>query len=135
MRKMFSYGKKEKLKRRKLLQNIFSKGKTFTVYPIKIFYLAAAEQLDFPVKTGVGVSRKYFKKAVDRNRIKRLLREAYRTEKVSLHEYLTGSGKQVLIFLLYIDKSLPEYPAIKTKMHVALHKLIKELNETSAENT
>src|SRR5689334_10500618 len=106
MTKTFSYSKKEKLKRRKLLEEIFSKGKTLTIHPVKVFYLQPSQALDFPVKAGVGVSSKYFKKAVHRNRIKRLLREAYRTEKILLHEYLNEQGKQVIIFLLYVDKTL-----------------------------
>ena len=135
MAKTFSYGKKEKLKRRKLLDEIFSNGKTFTNHPIKIFYLQPLQPLDFPVKAGVGVSSKYFKKAVHRNRIKRLLREAYRTEKILLHEYLNTRGKQVIIFILYIDKVLPDYAAVKTKMQSALNRLIKQLNETGTSNT
>jgi ribonuclease P protein component len=134
MAKTFSYCKKEKLKRRKLLEEIFSKGKTFTIHPIKVFYLHPSEALDFPVKAGVGVSSKYFKKAVHRNRIKRLLREAYRTEKILLHEYLNEQGKQVIIFLLYVDKVLPVYATIKTKVQFALTRLIKQLNETSTSN-
>ena len=135
MAKTFSYGKKEKLKRRKLLEEIFSKGKSFTIHPIKVFYLRPSQALDFPVKAGVGVSSKYFKKAVHRNRIKRLLREAYRTEKILLHEYLNNHDKQVIIFLLYVDKVLPDYATVKTKMQLVLNRLIKQLNETSNSNT
>jgi ribonuclease P protein component len=134
MAKIFSYGKEEKLKSRKVMQELFSKGKTFMVYPVKVFYIPAVK-LDHLVKVGVGTSTRYFKKAVDRNHIKRLLRETYRIEKLSLHEYLKSSNKQAVIFFLYVDKSMPEYSELKTKMHLALNKLIKQLNETSTENT
>ena len=117
------------------MQELFSKGKTFTVYPVKVFYMQPDIKLDHPVKVGVGTSTRYFKKAVDRNRIKRLLREVHRTEKIPLQEFLKSSGKQVVIFFLYVDKSLPKYSELKTKMHLALHKLVKQLNETSAENS
>ncbi len=93
------------------------------------------EQLDFPVKAGVGTVTRNFKKAVDRNRIKRLLREAYRTEKLPLHQYLTAQGKQVVVFILYIDKSLPERAVIKNKMPLAIEKLVQTLNEKSTANT
>jgi ribonuclease P protein component len=135
MAKIFSYGRNEKLKSRKLMQELFSKGKTFTVYPVKIFYMQPDGELDHPVKVGVGTSTRYFKKAVERNRIKRLLREIYRIEKLPLHKYLNSSGKQVVIFFLYVDKSMPQFSELKTKIHLALHKLIKQLNEASAENT
>ena len=123
------------MKGRKLVQELFSKGKTFTVYPVKVFYMQPDVKLNNAVKAGVGTSARHFKKAVDRNRIKRLLREIYRIEKTSLHEHLKSSGKQIVVFFLYVDKSMPVYSELKTKMHLALHKLIKQLNETSTENT
>src|SRR6185312_675621 len=97
MGKIFSYGRKEKLKSRKLLEQVFRKGKSFIVFPIKIFYLKPDVPLDFQVKVGVGVSARNFKKAVERNRIKRLLREAYRTEKLLLHKYLKEHNQQVIV--------------------------------------
>jgi ribonuclease P protein component len=91
--------------------------------------------MEHAVKTGMGVSSRIFRKAVDRNRVKRLLREAYRTEKLPLHEYLDASGKRVLLFILYTDRSFPEYSLLKTKMHIALHRLVNELHEASPANT
>lgn len=91
--------------------------------------------LDFNIKIGVGASTKNFKKAVHRNRIKRLLREAYRTEKLLLHNYLQQHNKHIIIFLLFIDKTLPDYTTIKNKMPFILQQLIKELNEEIAANT
>src|SRR4051812_32311059 len=135
MPKIFSYGKNEKLKSRKLFEQIFSEGKSFTVFPIKTFYLKPDESLDFPVKVGVGASGKYFKKAVDRNRIKRLLREAYRTEKLLLHQYLQEHNQHIVVFLLYIDKILPDYTSLKTKMPLILERIIKLLNEAGTANT
>ena len=135
MGKLFSYGRKEKLKSRKLHEQVFSKGKSFTVSPVKIFYLQPDGPLDFPVKVGVGVSTRNFKKAVDRNRIKRLMREAYRTEKVSLHKYLKQHNQQVIVFLLYTDKTLPDLSILKIKMPLIFEQLIKRLNEAGAANS
>jgi ribonuclease P protein component len=141
MAKQFSYGREEKLKSRKLTEQLFSQGKSFTIFPLKVFYsqnpahLPVAEQPDFPVKTGVGASSRNFKKAADRNRIKRLLREAYRTEKAGLLDYAKTNQKQVAVFFLYIDKTLPEYSFIKSKMKPAISKLIKQLHEVAAANT
>lgn len=97
--------------------------------------MPVTEELDFPVKAGVGTSSRNFKKATDRNRVKRLLREAYRTEKMGLIDYTRANQKQVAIFFLYIDKVLPEYALIKTKMPIAIGKLIKQLNEVVTTNT
>lgn len=127
--KEFSYNKNEKLKSRKQLQQIFSTGKTFTIFPLKVFYQLVDEQ-DNIIKTGVGVSKKNFKKAVDRNRIKRLLREYYRTQKIPLHNSLLNNNKKLAIFILYIDKVLPAYNLIQQKMLQVTERLLNELNET-----
>lgn len=117
------------------MDQLFREGKTFSIFPLKVLYMQPTAELDFPVKAGVGVSSRNFKKAVHRNRVKRIMREAYRTEKNILHNYLTVHQKQVVVFMLYIDKILPEYEKIKTIMPVVLQRLVKKLNETAAANT
>jgi len=133
--KPFSYNKQEKLKSRKLIEQLFKEGRTFTVFPLKVFYLVPAEKLDFYVKTGVGTSSRNFKKATQRNFVKRVLREAYRTEKTPLHEFLQLKNKQAAVFILYIDKAQPVFSTIKAKMPVAIKRLIHELNEAVSKNT
>lgn len=128
-----SFSKVEKLKSRKLTEQLFKTGKTFSVFPVKVFYLPATT--DHVIKAGVGTSSRNFKKAADRNRIKRLLREAYRTQKHPLTAFLEANNKQVALFFLYTDKTLPDYSLIKQKMQLALERLIKQLNEKSAANT
>jgi ribonuclease P protein component len=135
MKRINTYNKKEKLKSRKLMQQVFSDGKSLTQFPIKIFYLPVKDPIDNIIKTGVGAGTKNFKKAVDRNRIKRLLREAYRTEKHALHLFLEEQKLQLAIFILYIDKTLPENDIIKSKMPLALNKLMKAINEKDTSNT
>jgi len=132
--KAFSYNKKEKLKSKKQLDKIFASGKSFTVFPVKLIYNLVSDQ-DNVIKTGVGVSSRFFKKAIHRNRIKRLLREAYRTEKQPLHIHLNNSQKQLNIFLLFVDKSLPNYRFIREKMKLCIERLIQELNEADLKNT
>ena len=126
--KEFSYNKQEKLKSRKQLDALFKKGKSFTAFPLKVFFAFADDMQDNIIKTGVGVSSRHFKKAVHRNRVKRLLREAYRTEKLSLHEALGQRNKKLAVFLLYIDKTLPEYILLKEKMQLCIQRLIHEVD-------
>jgi len=135
MAKTFSYSAKEKLKSRKLMEELFSGGKSFSVFPVKLFYKEVKEPIDFPVKAGVGASSKRFKKAVERNRIKRLLRESYRLNKLPLIEFATREKKQVAVFFLFIDKVLPDYTILQEKMPLLIDKLIKQLNENTAANT
>src|SRR4051812_20832848 len=84
--------------------------------------------LDNVVKAGVGASSRTFKKAVQRNRIKRLLREAYRLNKQPLHHFLQTHNRQLVVFLLYIDKQMPQKDSIQTKMPVILEKLMSEVS-------
>jgi ribonuclease P protein component len=118
----YSYHKTEKLKSRKRLNELFTKGRSFAVFPVKVFYVVDAA-CENPVKAGVGVSARNFKKAVDRNRIKRLLRECYRLNKIALHETASKQEKSVSVFFLYIGKELPEYEMLFEKMKTALLKL------------
>ena len=81
---------------------------------------------------GAGVSKRHFKRAVDRNRIKRLLREAYRTQKLPLQALLKerGYGK---LFILYTGKELPDYQLIREKVGKVLGRLEKELGIGNSE--
>lgn len=135
MSKTFSYGKNEKLKKRKQLAQLFESGQTFLSFPIKVFYKQSAEPLDFCIKAGVGVNKRNFKKAVHRNRIKRLLREAYRLNKPPLLNYLAQYQREAMVFFLYVDKTLPQKGTLQNKMPFVIRELIKRLNESSVQNT
>ena len=135
MSKVFSYGKKEKLKSRKQLGELFGSKQSFFFFPVKVFYLEPSQISNNIVKTGVGVNTRNFKKAVDRNRIKRLLREAYRIHKLPLHEHLKQNNKQLVVFFLYVDKILPQKGILQSKMPQMIQELIKRLNENLSQNT
>jgi len=80
---------------------------------------------------GVSVSKKYFKKAVHRNRIKRLIREAYRTQKLPLqHLIKEGAVPPLQLFALYTGKELPDYHLVYTKVAEALERLQKAIVKT-----
>lgn len=82
---------------------------------------------DHPVKAGVGVSARHFRKAVDRNRIKRLLRECYRLNKLPLHTAVCGNQKTLAVFFLYIGRELPDYIFLTEKMRSAIDRLEKSI--------
>lgn len=122
-----SYAKAEKLKSRKALNALFTGGKSFAVFPVKVFWMPAAPNSGQPIQAGVGVSARHFKKAVDRNRIKRLLRECYRLNKHSLLATLEAEEKKVVVFFLYVGKELPDYTTFNEKMQQALTKLEEQI--------
>lgn len=125
MANQFTYTKAEKLKSKKELDNLFAKGKTLLVHPLKIFYFFKDCADENNIRCGVGVSKKHFAKAVDRNRIKRLLREAFRLNKFILKE--TIHQKQLSFFVLYIDKTLPiNFDFINEKMKKAMANILKK---------
>jgi ribonuclease P protein component len=131
----FGYGKEEKLKSRKLIEQLFAEGRSINAAPLRLVYIQPAAVLDFPVKMGVGASTRNFKKAVDRNRVKRLLREAYRLNKRSLLDHASATGQQLVAFILYTGKTLPDFETVNTKMQILLKKLITATSETTPENT
>lgn len=123
----FSYNKFEKLKSRKQIELLFAQGKSISSFPVKVFYLPVEHTPEHPVQVGVGVSARNFKKAVDRNTIKRRMREAYRLHKLPLLEHLIAKQKSVAVFILWIDKQLPTTAALQDLMPTVIEKLIKQL--------
>ena len=99
MPKQFTYGKDEKLKSRKVIESLFSNGHSFTVYPLKVLYKIETDKEGI-LQAGVAVSTRQFKKAVDRNRIKRLMRESYRIQKNDLKETVALQKGQHVISVL-----------------------------------
>jgi len=123
--KQFTLGKKERLKSRKLIGQLFEHGKKMVVAPYRILYLLSGSVEHPSLVFGTGVSVKNFKKAVDRNRVKRLTREAYRLQKKELEEKIKKSKSQLSVFFIYTGKELPEYDEVYKQTGTALKKLEK----------
>jgi ribonuclease P protein component len=116
----FTFNKQERLKSHKLIEQLFSNGKSFSVFPIKALFQFTVLNSDIFLQAGVAVSKKNFKKAVDRNRVKRLLREAYRLQKIELQKQLQIKNKQLVIFFIYTGKDMPVMPDIMEKVNTVL---------------
>jgi ribonuclease P protein component len=122
----FTLKKNERLKSRKQIKLLFDSGKSFTIAPIRVLFARGVEQ-DVPLKAAFSVSSRHFRKSVDRNRIKRLMREAYRINKGSLQEKLTDGSTVLSVFFIFIDKEIPTQQLVSEKMQDALHALQRKL--------
>ena len=128
MAKQFTYSKEEKLKSRKAIESLFSNGHSFTVYPLKVLYkIQSAEE--GCLRAGVAVSTRLFKRAVDRNRIKRLLRESYRIEKAELKSIVLSKHLVVHVFFIYLDKSKTTYQSTSETMKKCLDRLHQKIKD------
>jgi len=126
LEKKFTYGKNQKLKSRKLIDALFIKKQAVNAYPVRVFF-AFVDESDFALKAAVSVSSRNFKKAVHRNRIKRLLRESYRLNKNNLLHLILQKNKKMVLFFLFVDKQMPDFETINIAVTTALQKLIKQV--------
>jgi ribonuclease P protein component len=134
--KVFTYQKSDKLKSRKQTQHLFSTGQAINVFPIRLIYTIEpiTSSLDNISSTsllqaGVGAPSRTFRKAVQRNRVKRLLREAYRLEKPNFITQAALDNKRVNLFFLYTDASVLTQLEIQAKVKEALAILVTKLNK------
>ncbi|HEY1199409.1 MAG TPA: ribonuclease P protein component [Niastella sp.] len=130
MLKKFTLNKNERLKRRKIIEQLFSEGRAVSAFPIRVQYKLVDELLAEPLQAGFSASSRTFKRAVDRNRIKRLMREAYRLQKAPLEQALQTKQRRLALFLIYTGKELPEFTLVKEKMDVVLTKLVQNITNS-----
>ncbi len=116
------FGKEQKLKSRKRIAEIFELKKSTFAHPIKCFYLFDRSNIiEGPPRVAVVVPKRSFKKAVDRNRIKRLMREVYRLNSSNLKKY------NIDLLMIFIGKGMPQYAEIEKGVKRIIHNLTKEV--------
>ncbi len=121
---MNTFPKEERLHGRTTVAEVFAKGKRFQLDPYRIVWRTRAQD-DLPsIRFGISVSKKISKKAVERNRIKRCNREAYRAVKQSFIEELLAQNKQIDLFLVYSGSIETSTEVLKEKIILILNRLI-----------
>ena len=124
---MYTFRKGEKLRNFGIIRSLFEQGHSFYEYPFKVYYMLINERSEkYPAQVLFSVSKKRFKKAVDRNRIKRLIREAYRLNKASLYEFIDNDKAMLIIGIVYTGKDMPVYNETESKIILILRRLMKE---------
>lgn len=122
----FKYTKKDKLKSKKVIDHLFTEGKSISVYPLRLVYLKTEYEDNSIIKTGVSVSKRLHKTAVARNRIKRLLREAYRLNKPL---FFNNSSTSYAFMILYLSKDGTTFEELNTKMKLLFEKFLDKTSE------
>ena len=123
--------KNERLKSYKRIRILFAEGEKFRVSPLLVYYRLRDEPAeDVQMQMGVSVSSRYFKRAVDRNLLKRRIREAYRLQKIALKDMLKEKKIAMDLFFVYIEPEIADYETIFKAMAQALDNLMKRINKT-----
>jgi len=118
----YTFGKKEKLCSKLAIDALFKSGKSFKEYPIRVVYMPL-EESDAAAKLLITVPKKRFKKAVSRNKVKRLIRETYRLNKSEIIEIWQAQGKYFALAFVYIGNDIPVYGDLNETMKRILEKL------------
>jgi len=119
----YTYNKIERLKSVKLIEELFEEGKFISVYPLRLAYLKSCFDEDIKLKVGISVSKKNFRRAVDRNKIRRLMREAFRLNK---NAYFNNITKQYAFMILYIGNEIPNYIDLENKIKQLFEQFLKK---------
>ena len=113
---MYTFTKEERLCNKKLIEGLYHNGSSFLCYPYKVSWLLTDTGTQ-PAQVVFGAAKKRFKKAVDRNLIKRRMREAYRLHKQQfLYDYLIGADKKLALSISYIGTEITDYAFMEKKM-------------------
>ncbi len=122
---MKTFSKEERLCSKVFIDELVAKGKSFNSFPFRISWIEATENM-VPVKIVISVPKRIFKRAIDRNRLKRLTREGYRKNKEVLYKEL--KDKKVNVMFVYTAKTLMEGKELEEKLVSALIMLVKRIN-------
>ncbi|NVO03405.1 MAG: ribonuclease P protein component [Bacteroidetes bacterium] len=128
---MHTFKKSERLCSQKLITELFSKGKSFYINPFKVVWHSTELAVGTPSQLLISVSKRNFKKAVDRNKVKRLIRESFRKNKAPLYEYCKLHEKQCIFMISYNTKIILPYSEIENKIKVILQRLVLEYEKSS----
>ena len=124
-------GKQERLKSKKLIEKLYTEGDSVKAFPLRMIYVQTKHTSDFPCQVGVSVAKRNFKLAVDRNRLKRLMRETYRLQKGIVYDNL----EEPYVFMIsYIGREEFKYEELYLKMEKLLTLFINKIKDTTDED-
>nr|MBC7612907.1 ribonuclease P protein component [Pseudopedobacter sp.] len=127
--KIYSFQKEERLCSKKLLKKLFNSGSSFLLYPFRVTWIHSSSlDQDFPVQLLTAVPKKRFRSSVDRNAIKRKIKEAYRLSK-GQYLYPELQNNKILLSLNYVGNQIHDFDFIQKKLLATFSLLLKKLEE------
>lgn len=121
---MPKFQKIERLCSRSEIDQLFSKGHSFFKHPFKIIWLPGNWDNNISIKVVISVSKHKFKRAVDRNKIKRLIRESFRLNKFVLEERL--NGQKIQLAIIFASKEVPDFTTVDRIIKEMFKRLLVE---------
>lgn len=120
-----TFQKSERLSGKKTFEALVHHGEEFYQFPFRVKWMFTDAELPFPAQVAFGVPKRTFKKAVTRNRIKRLLRESYRTNKHFFYDHLKTKNVKVRALFIFTHKEPLDLKETEAKIILTLQRLIK----------
>ena len=125
-------GKQERLKSKKLIEKLYAEGTSVKSFPLRMMFIQTTHTSSFPCQVGVSVAKRNYKLAVDRNRLKRLMREAYRLQKEIVYHNLDAP---YVFMISYIGKEEIKYEELYLRMEKLLKSFISAVKTAADEKT
>lgn len=127
--KIYNFQKEERLCSKRLLDELFTNGSSFLLYPFRVSWeISSDEEQLFPVQVVIGVPKKRFKHSVDRNLIKRRIKEAYRLNKeLLLYQPLLQKQTRLILAIHYVGKEAHDFALIEKKLKLAFAECLKQV--------
>lgn len=125
----FTFSKNERLSGRRVITALFEKGKSISVPPFRLVWMVTPLRSTSPAQIAFSVPVKNFRLAVDRNRIKRQMREVYRKNKSSMYSLLKNGERQCALMVIYTGKTKLPFTEVENKLKLTLHRFEEEFKK------